>query len=231
MTDGVELFDDALFSDQEGAALFLHPDERSKRYTAEKCRSLEAKEDLIILCITRGIGVELVAKAAHVETRTIRALVARAAEQVTRSSKELSVAMLRKSAKFLFLADLRAEEACFRDLMIGAGIAAQHGRELQLMGEIVEEKIVKEDVDELAVCAQIRELARAAGASVDSQSTANKLSNNDLRSCDPSRGSTGADCTGAEAGAGPTGAEVIAEPGQVGGGGGEPGAPAQNPDG
>lgn len=69
--------------------------------------------------------------------------------------------LMRTGGRWLGLARTKEDGASFKDLTIGAGIAMQHARELHMMGEVGEEKVVKEEQDHAQAAATLRALMSA----------------------------------------------------------------------
>lgn len=113
-----------LIEAESDEALLLPDLERRKRYTAAQVEKIEWKLDMILLAIAaQVIPLQTIAERAHVNFRVVQELATRYAERIGQDAVKLADYAAAKSAKFLFLADRKSENATFKDLMIGHGIA------------------------------------------------------------------------------------------------------------
>jgi len=147
----------ALFNadDIDDSAL-LFGDEIRKRYTAQQVHGLECKRNAILMLVASDWPVETIARQLHVNLRTVTALAKRSGEEVAGFKKEFASMLMRTGGRWLGLARTKEDSASFKDLTIGAGIVMQHARELHMMGESGEEKVVKEEQDHAQAAAALR---------------------------------------------------------------------------
>lgn len=115
-------------------ALFLDAAETRKRYTATTVEKLELKRNYILDLIACGLPADLIAEKTKASTRTVRLLGAKYAQQVAASIPQFTAALRGKAARWMQLADTKAEDAKFGELMVGTGIALQRAQELELAG-------------------------------------------------------------------------------------------------
>lgn len=103
-----------------------------KRYTAAVVEKIELKKNYILDLLGFGLPIETVAERTHSSTRTVNMLGAKYSELVAANSMNFAQVLKQKAARFLFLAEQKAPQAKFGELMVGVGIAAQRGQELEL---------------------------------------------------------------------------------------------------
>ena len=194
-----------LFDDLDESAFFLPADQTRKRYTSEQVKGIETKRQAVVVMVSYGVPAEVIARELHMSLRTVSAIATQASQKVAGFRKEYSESLLRLGAKSFALALTKMDEASYLQLMTGAGIATDKAIALAAMGEVGEEKVVKEAQDHALVCAELRRIM----SPTDAQSGGQALEDKELASSE----------AGAGAGAG-TGRSV----GQEGAGGGSGGS-------
>lgn len=112
----------ALLDAESDEALLLPAEVVRKRYTARQVEKIEARLDCIVTMLAWGIPQEKIAQAAHVNHRTLTTIAGRYAERVGKDALSLADYAAGKAAKFLYLADQKAEGASAKDLAIMHGI-------------------------------------------------------------------------------------------------------------
>lgn len=112
----------ALIDAESDEALLLPADAVRKRYTARQVEKIEARLDCIVTMLAWGIPFEKIATAAHVNHRTLTTIAGRYAERIGKDAVTLADYAAGKAAKFLYLADQKAETASAKDLAIMHGI-------------------------------------------------------------------------------------------------------------
>lgn len=112
----------ALIDAESDEALLLPDGERRKRYTARQVEKIEARLDCIVTMLAWGIPHDKIAAAAHVNHRTLTTIAGRYAERVGKDALTLAEYAAGKAAKFLYLADQKADGASAKDLAIMHGI-------------------------------------------------------------------------------------------------------------
>lgn len=113
----------ALIDAESDEALLLPADVVRKRYTARQVEKIEARLDCIVTMLAWGIPAEKIAAAAHVNHRTLTTIAGRYAERVGKDALSLAEYAAGKAAKFMYLADQKADLAAPDKLMIMHGIA------------------------------------------------------------------------------------------------------------
>jgi len=116
-------------------------------YTHRQIRAINARKDLVLLCAQAGFGVNLIAEKARLDSKLVAALIAKESEKLTLNTKEFTAALKSMSARWLALANLKSDEAPFRDLVNGSSLALQRANDLTMvagMGESLGEKNVYE---------------------------------------------------------------------------------------
>jgi len=144
----------------EEDALFFAPLELRKRYTAEQVEKIEWKKEAILMLLGAGWPVSRIQERLHVNFRTVQALAKRSAEQVAGFNQEFADHLVTLASGWFGLAAVKAPDAPFQHLVLGAGIVMTHARELKVMGLGGEKESVKEDVDRVAAAAELRRLLR-----------------------------------------------------------------------
>jgi hypothetical protein len=112
-------------------ALLLPRAEMEKRYTGKTVARIETKRNYILDLLAVGLPIEIIAKRTHSNKRIVVALGALYAQQVASDSMRFAQALRAKASRFLFLADQKAGDAKFGELMVGVGIATQRAQELE----------------------------------------------------------------------------------------------------
>lgn len=133
----------ALFEHDSDDALFVDREDAKKRYTAKQFSAIEAKRELILLCVGAGMPVEAIARAGGVNVRTVQALAANNAQQVAGNREAMVAALQKMGMRWLGLAQAREGDAKFSELVVGMGIAIQRGNELALLGMDATDKTIQ----------------------------------------------------------------------------------------
>ena len=126
-----------LISAESDDALFLNPDQlrEQKRYTATTVEKIELKRNYILDLVACGLPAEIVAKKTKSSSRTVKLLAAKYAQVIANNIPEFARALRSKAARWTVLADGKAEDAKFSELMVGVGIAVQRAQEMELAGQ------------------------------------------------------------------------------------------------
>ena len=143
---------------EEEEALSFSGAELRKRYTAEQVEKVEWKREAILMLLGAGWPVSRIETKLHVNHRTVLALARRSGEQVAGFSQEFADHLVTLAAGWFGLAAAKAPDAPFQHLVLGAGIAMTHARELKAMGLAPEKECLKGDVDRVAAAAELRRM-------------------------------------------------------------------------
>lgn len=113
-------------------ALFLDAADSRKRYTGSTVEKIELKRNYILDLIACGLPADLIASRTKSSTRTVQLLGAKYAQEVAGNIPRFTAALRNKAARWMQLADGKAEDAKFGELMVGVGIALQRTQEMEL---------------------------------------------------------------------------------------------------
>jgi hypothetical protein len=163
-----ELEQSVLWDHEDDEALLFTPEQIRKRYTGAQARKLEWRREAILMLLAAGWPVRRIKDKLHANTDTIVALAKQSAEKVGALNSEFAEILVRMAAGFFGLAATKAHDAPFKDLMLGAGIALTHARELKTMGLLPEKESTTIEQDRVAAAARLHaamteELARQVG--------------------------------------------------------------------
>lgn len=122
----------SLIDGESDEALLLPPDKARKIYNAKIAGKLELRRNYVLDLLAFGVPVEVIEEKTHTCRRIIGQLGSQYAEQVASNGMQFARLFKSKAAKFLMLADAKADTAGFGALMVGAGIAAQRGQEAEM---------------------------------------------------------------------------------------------------
>lgn len=122
----------SLIEAESDEALLIPRHEMEKRYTARTVAKVELKRNYILDLLAFGLPIETIAEKTHASTRIVQRLGALYSQQVAADAMKFAQVLKAKAAKFLFLAEQKAEGAKFGELMVGVGIAMQRAQEAEL---------------------------------------------------------------------------------------------------
>lgn len=114
--------------ESDDALLAMSDAQMRKRYTAAQALKLAERLDPIKAMLGKGVfTVEEIAKACHVNHRTVQKIAELYAHEIGRNMDELGSKFLGEAAAVVELAKSKRDKANYRDLMVGAGILATNG--------------------------------------------------------------------------------------------------------
>jgi hypothetical protein len=160
-----ELEQSVLWDHEDDEALLFSSEQVRKQYTAGQAKKIEWRREAILMLLAAGWPVRRIKDKLHANTDTIVALAKQSGEKVGALNTEFSEILVRMAAGFFGIAATKAHDAPYKDLMLGAGIALTHARELKTMGLLPEKEstTIEEDRVEAAArlhAAMTEELAR-----------------------------------------------------------------------
>lgn len=147
----------------------------TKRYTAEQVKGLEWKRNAVVLLLASDWPVETIASQLGVNTRTVRAIAARSAQEVAHSSKMFARICQGLGARWLGLAKTKENEASFLQLATAGAIAVDKAVLLESMGQFSDVAETKGGEDKAQAMAAIRALMAKQAPADDSASDAKSL--------------------------------------------------------
>ncbi len=156
-----ELEQSVLFDHEDEEAILFSPDQIRKRYTGAQANKIEWRREAILMLLAAGWPIRRIKEKLHVNDGTITALAKQSAEKVGTLSSEFAEVLTRLAAGFFGLAATKADEADFKDLMIGGGIALTHARELQSMGLVGKKDVPAIEENRLEAARILREAITA----------------------------------------------------------------------
>lgn len=137
----------SLIAGESDEALLVPRTEAAKRFTGATVDKLELKRNYILDLLGFGMPVETVAERTGASTRVVNLLGAKYAQLVASRNLEFAKVLKAKAAEFLFYASQKAPQAKFGELMVGVGIAAQRGLELEIAGAAVHPEDAALDIE------------------------------------------------------------------------------------
>ncbi len=145
----------------EEEAVLFSPERLRKLYNASQVEKIECKREAILMLLGAGWPISRIEQKLHCNFRTVQALAKRYAEEVAGFNLEFAENLLRMAAGWFGLAAVKASDASFKDLTLGAGIALTHARELKLIGLIPEKEATTIDENRVAAAASLRSMMQS----------------------------------------------------------------------
>lgn len=120
-----------LLEGESDEALLIPHATATKRYTAATADKLEHRRKHILDLLTFNLPVSFIAERTGCSHRIVTLLGAKYAQEISSNAPTFASVLKAKAAKFLFLAEQKAEGARFGELMVGVGIATQRAEEME----------------------------------------------------------------------------------------------------